>query len=63
MRANIMNERDLARIAEYEDEEAIHAEDFELVDLLSDFAPDAKKFKDKYSEYYDDIKFKERDWW
>ncbi len=59
-----MNERELARMAEYQDEEAIHYEDLELSELLKKYGgEDAKKFKEKYSEYYDDIKFKEKDWW
>ena len=59
-----MNERELAKIAEYQDEDAIHYEDYELSDLLKEYGgEDAKKFKEKYGEYYDDIKFKEKDWW
>ncbi len=59
-----MNERELYRIAEFQDEDAIHYEDYELSDLLKDFeGNDAKKFKEKYGEFYDDIKFKEKDWW
>lgn len=59
-----VNERELARMAEYQDEEAIHYEDLELSELLKKYGgEDAKKFKEKYSEYYDDIKFKEKDWW
>ncbi len=58
-----MTERELARLAEYQDEDAIHYEDFELSELLKEYGDDPKKFKEKYGEYYDDIKFKEKDWW
>jgi len=59
-----MTERELSKLAEYQDEEAIHYEDFELSELLKEYGgEDAKKFKEKYGEYYDDIKFKEKDWW
>ena len=59
-----MTERDLAKLAEYQDEDAIHYEDYDLADLLRDYGEeDAKRFKEKYGEYYDDIKFKEKDWW
>lgn len=58
-----MTERELAKLAEYQDEDAIHYEDLELSDLLKEYGEDSKKFKEKYGEYYDDIKFKEKDWW
>ena len=59
-----MNERELAKMAEYQDEDAIHYEDLDLSELLKDYEKkDAKTFKEKYGEYYDDIKFKEKDWW
>ena len=58
-----MNERELAKLAEYQDEDAIHYEDLELSDLLKEYTQDSKAFKEKYGEYYDDIKFKEKDWW
>jgi len=59
-----VNERELAKLAEYQDEDALHYEDYDLSDLLRDYEKkDAKAFKEKYGEYYDDIKFKEKDWW
>lgn len=58
-----MTERELAKLAEYQDEDAIHYEDFDLKDLLAEYEKDAEAFKQKYGEYYDDIKFKEKDWW
>ena len=58
-----MTERELAKLAEYQDEDAIHYEDLDLSDLLKPYEKDAKAFKEKYGEYYDDIKFKEKDWW
>ena len=59
-----MNERELARLAEYQDEEAIHYEDLDLAELLKPYEQSsAKAFKEKYGEFYDDIKFKEKDWW
>ena len=59
-----MTERDLAKLAEYQDEDAIHYEDFELSELLKEYGgSDPRAFKEKYGEYYDDIKFKEKDWW
>ena len=58
-----VNERELAKLAEYQDEDALHYEDFDLADLLKKYDKDATAFKEKYGEYYDDIKFKEKDWW
>ena len=59
-----MNERELAKIAEYQDEDAVRYEDFDLADLLRDYEKkDPQAFKEKYGEFYDDIKFKEKDWW
>ena len=58
-----MNERELVKLAEYQDEDAIHYEDLDLAELLKKYDKDAKAFKEKYGEYYDDIKFKEKDWW
>ena len=59
-----MTERDLAKLAEYQDEDAIHYEDMDLEELLRPYEQDdARRFKEKYGEYYDDIKFKEKDWW
>ena len=59
-----MTEYELSRIAEYQDEDAIGYEDYELSELLEQFkGGDASRFKEKYGEFYDDIKFKEKDWW
>ena len=62
---SIMTERELAKLAEYQDEDAIHYEDLDLEELLRPYETedDAKRFKEKYGEFYDDIKFKEKDWW
>ena len=59
-----MTERELMKLAEYQDEDAIRYEDYELSDLLKEFQDkDPKSFKEQYGEFYDDIKFKEKDWW
>ena len=59
-----MTERELAKMAEYQDEDALDYADFELSDLLKDYAEkDPKAFKEQYGEFYDDVKFKEKDWW
>ena len=59
-----MTERELAKLAELMDEDAVHYEDYDLAELLSRYEKkDAQAFKEKYGEYYDDIKFKEKDWW
>ena len=62
-RRNNVTERELAKLAEYQDEDAIHYEDLDLSELLKEYEKDSKGFKEKYGEYYDDIKFKEKDWW
>lgn len=58
-----MTERELAKLAEYQDEDAIHYEDFDLAELLRRYGESADTFKEQYGEFYDDIKFKEKDWW
>jgi len=59
-----MTERELAKLSEYQDEEAIHYEDFDLAELLKKYGKeDPRRFKEEYGDFYDDIKFKEKDWW
>ena len=58
-----MTERELAKLAEYQDEDAIHYEDFDLAELLRRYTESTDAFKEQYGEFYDDIKFKESDWW
>ena len=62
-----MTENDLLKLSEYFDE-AINLGDFtpdELEEMVSLFKTDKQKFKEKYFDYYDDVKhssLKKQDW-
>lgn len=63
-----MNENDLLKLSEYFDE-GISLSDFtleELEEMTKDFVLSKDKFKQKYFDYYDDVKhssLKKQDWW
>lgn len=62
-----MNENDLLKLSEYFDE-GVSLSDFtveELEEMLEIYKTDKEKFKEKYFEYYDDVKhssLKKQDW-
>ena len=62
-----MNENDLLKLSEYFDE-GVSLSDFtieELEEMLELYKTDKQKFKEKYFDYYDDVKhssLKKQDW-
>lgn len=62
-----MNENDLLKLSEYFDE-GISLADFsveELEEMLEIYKTDKQKFKEKYFDFYDDVKhssLKKQDW-
>ena len=62
-----MNENDLLKLSEYFDE-GVSLSDFtveELEEMLELYKTDKEKFKEKYFDYYDDVKhssLKKQDW-
>jgi hypothetical protein len=56
-----MNDYELSKIAEFTDEDAMDASDFELADLIKE--NQTASFKQHYFGYYDDIKLTPEDDW
>lgn len=60
-----MTKLELMRLSEYQDCEAVDYGDFELEELLEkvEVKSDAQRFKEKYKEFYTDIKISHREDW
>ncbi len=61
---NNMNDYQLSKLADLMDEDAVCRADYDLSEQLADYLPkDPKTFKNKYLEFYDDIKTNPYDDW
>ena len=58
-----MNDYELSKLADMMDEDAVTLSDFDLADLLPEDEEDAVAFKQKYLQFYDDIKTNPYDDW
>jgi len=58
-----MNEYELSKLADMMDEDAVYPADLEPEDLLPQTEEDALAFKQKYLQFYDDIKTNPYDDW
>lgn len=58
-----MNDYELSKIADMMDEDAVTLADYDLEDLLPQTEEDAIAFKQKYLQFYDDIKTNPYDDW
>lgn len=59
-----MNDYELSKLADMMDEDAVSRADYDLCEQLADYLPlDPKTFKNKYLEFYDDIKTNPYDDW
>lgn len=56
-----MNEYQLSKLADLQEEDAIGWDDLE--EMPTEEEDEGKRFKDKYLEFYDDIKTSPRDDW
>ena len=52
-----MDNYELMKLSEKYDEDGVFIEDFDLEDLFYNDTSDPEKFKEKYKEFYSDIKF------
>lgn len=58
-----MNDYELSKIADLLDEDALRPDELDLSELLKRKKSNASAFKEKYLEFYDDIKTTPRDDW
>lgn len=58
-----MDNNTLFKMSEYYDEDAPELMDYDTEELLSGTGTDAEKFKEKYKEFYTDIKLSIKEDW